>query len=226
MILISILSTILIAFLILLLVVCCIPFEYSFSGQKHETYFLEGKIGWFFGGLKAGIALEFNKPLAFSLQLLGFHVSPVNVRKTKIKVKKEKDHPVKKEKRTKVRELHITEFLTKELFTAIYQFAGAILKHMKPRTLLIHGSIGFEEPYYTGIFWGGLNMLYPLLKDFDIQIIPIFHEEKLEGRFIIQGKIIIGIFILLGIKLLLSKPGRNIIMNLIKNKKEAKAYVI
>jgi hypothetical protein len=212
--------------LTLLLVVCCIPFEYSFSGQKYETYFLEGKISWIFGGFKAGIALEFHKKLAFSLQLLGFHLSPQNSQKDKAKVKKKKDHTIRKEKQKKGTKLHITEFLSKELFEAACRFIAAILKHMRPRDFLIHGSIGFDEPYYTGIFWGGLNMLYPFLKDFDIQIVPIFHEEKLEGRFIIQGKIIIGIFILLGIKLLLSKPGRSTIIYLIKNKKEAKAYVI
>lgn len=223
---ISILLTLFITLLVLLSIVCCIPFEYAFSGQKYETYFLEGKISWIFGGLKAGIVMKSYKKMVFSLKLLNFDMLSHYTEKKKEKVAQEKDKAIQKEKKRKNSKLNIREFLNKELLEVIFRFAAEIFNHLKPRTLLMQGSIGFDDPYYTGIFWGGLNILYPLLKDFDIQVVPIFHEEKLEGHFAIRGRIIIGVLILLAIKLLLSKPGRNVILHLMKSKKEEKAYVI
>ncbi|MDF2546684.1 MAG: hypothetical protein K0R93_1582 [Anaerosolibacter sp.] len=224
MILISILSTLLIFLLILMLTVCLIPFEYAFSGDKHEAYFLEGKIIWIFGGFKGLISMESRQRVSFSLQLFGFHLSPQTPRQEKQKLKKKKDPSIKQEKK-KARRFDASLFLNKRLFEVLCRFVADVLKHMKPQAFLLHGSIGFDDPYHTGVFWGGLNILYPLLKNFDIQIVPIFHEEKLEGNFAVQGRIIIGVLILLVIKLLLSNPSRNIIIQFIKNKVAYRQFV-
>jgi hypothetical protein len=221
MILINILLILFIFLLTLLLFVLLIPFEYAFSGERYRSYLLEGKISWFFGGLKGRFTTESPQRTSYSLQIFGFRLSPQNHREEKQEIKKKKEISVK-EKSKKTRKFDVGLFLDKKLFEVLCRFIADTLKHMKPQTFLLHGSIGFEDPYYTGVFWGGLNVLYPLLKDFDIQIAPVFHEEKLEGKFAVKGRIVIGVLVLLVIKTLLSRPGRNIIIQLVKSRNSAK----
>lgn len=219
MILLSILKGILWIFLILLLSVLCIPVEYGFSGYKDEEYELRGEISWLFRGLKASILKKSGSKMAVALNLLGFKITPKDHLSKPSKKKKEKKE--KKEKKSK-RKRELKDFISKPLLHKVLDFIGSILKHIRPRVLSIDGRIGFDDPYYTGLIAMFLYSLAPSLNDYPIHVVPVFEEETLEGRFQVQGRIIMAVLVFVSIRLLLSKPVRNIFMN----KKEEKSHVI
>ncbi|KXG73788.1 DUF2953 domain-containing protein [Thermotalea metallivorans] len=216
-----------IIFFTFLLALCCIPFEYTWTGYRYQDYEIRGEISWLFGGVKVSGIKKKHHPQSWVFHILGFPIFHHIHGLEKDRHKKKKDKKNRKEIKKKQKKSHpLASYFNQELFRALFKFARSLLKHMRPRRFECDGQLGFDDPCHTGMFWGMWSMLYPSLSRFDIHITPVFDDQKLEGRFHLQGRMIIGVFLFLAIKLLRSASVRNMMKNMINHKKEEKAYVI
>lgn len=77
-------------------------------------------------------------------------------------------------------------------------------RHVRPRKL--HGVVhfGLEDPAETGKLLGVAAMLFPVYKD-RLVIAPDFEQKIFEGEFYARGRIQIGYFMLLGIRMVLNR---------------------
>ncbi|WP_160317184.1 DUF2953 domain-containing protein [Oxobacter pfennigii] len=127
---------------------------------------------------------------------------------------KKKDTRKKKNKKASVK---ITKELIKKLLSAI----GEAFVHIKPKVFQAEGKIGFDDPYHTGILSAFVCSLPLRHEGFNVNIEPVFDREVMEGKLVIQGRIIPAVLIWIALKLLISRPVRNILFK--ERKKNAYA---
>lgn len=67
---------------------------------------------------------------------------------------------------------------------AIFLGSRRIIRHFRINTLTCHARIGCGDPYTTGIVYGYIQAIIPLLPgEHDISITPDFYDPALEGQF-------------------------------------------
>ncbi|WP_094607280.1 hypothetical protein SPSIL_035780 [Sporomusa silvacetica DSM 10669] len=196
----------LLIFILMLALLLSAPIKYCIVGQKQVMSFGKIKVSWLWGYVKAFYIYDSQTGFNSDIKLLGKSIS--------FSRRKENADASKKKR------FAIEYFMDTALLKKVIHFLKETINHIKPQTFVVHGKIGLDNPYDTAIAIGIISMIN--LPSVNIQ--PIFDEEIIEGHLKIQGKMIIGMLLMLFIKFLIAKPVRNIVIKLIKNKGD-KSYV-
>lgn len=85
-----------------------------------------------------------------------------------------------------------------------------MIKSILPRHIEADIIFGFDDPATTGLVLGGISMFYPCYGN-TIVIIPNFEEVMFEGDIKIRGKIVIGVLVYYGLRIIIDKRVRSII---------------
>ncbi len=109
---------------------------------------------------------------------------------------------------------------TKRLLKRVFKEIGGIFVHIAPRKLKANLHIGMDNPATTGQICMYASMLYPIYKD-NIQLEPDFEEKVLEGTFACKGRIRLGHFIAMIIRIVFNRDFLYVITH-IKQKADKK----
>ena len=90
---------------------------------------------------------------------------------------------------------------TKKALKFLLGEGKAMLKHILPRKLSGNVLYGLEDPALTGQILAVLSAFYPYYHK-DLEIIPFFDQNILEGRLKIKGRIVLGFFLIHSIKII------------------------
>lgn len=200
MIILIILGYILLLLLLIVITVLVIPIEYLVSGQKYDNASISAEIFWFFKGIHVRFYKKDSKNHEFSFKILGLNLKPGEKKKTK----DNKMHVKKKKKEGK----DAGRFFNRDFIEQILRAVKDILGHLKPELFYAEGLYGFDDPYHTGIACALINSLMPYSEGFKIKLTPIFDEEILKGKFIIKGKVILGVLVYIAVRFFLSSAVR------------------
>ena len=85
-----------------------------------------------------------------------------------------------------------------------------MIKSILPRRIEADIIFGFDDPATTGLVLGGISMFYPCYGN-AVVIIPNFEEVMFEGDLKIRGKIVIGVLVYYGLRVIIDKRVRSII---------------
>ncbi|MDF1617832.1 DUF2953 domain-containing protein [Petrocella sp. FN5] len=106
------------------------------------------------------------------------------------------------------------ELLRSEKHKGVLKFVlGKVYKMIKsilPRHIEADIIFGFDDPATTGLVLGGVSMFYPCYGK-TVVIIPNFEEVMFEGDIKIRGKIVIGVIVYYGLRVIIDKRVRSII---------------
>ena len=217
----SILGYLLLGIGVILAALIFIPYHYHVSGEKFEESQIGGTIVWLFGGLKIDFFKYTHQKMQMGLTLFGLS------KKLKIKQKPNPSEPQKEGERETIKKLkkakrkkpsHGSEYLKPAIIKKALSGVQKILKHSQPKTLSVYAKVGFSDPMYTGLLYALKSQFYMLIRNYDIDIQPVFDEEVMEGRFLIGGRIWIPYLILVMIGFFISEPIRNIFISKFKRK--------
>ena len=207
MILLSIFAHLLLVLGILLGAIIIIPYHYLAAGEKFETYEIRGSVSWLFGGIKFICSRSSKQGLTMTLVLMGITKNLNTGENSKAKKDSHAAGDINKTKKLS----DPGAFLKPEIMKKGLNALCKILKHIQPQALCVRAKVGFDDPMYTGFLCAVNSQLYLWVKKFDIHIQPVFDEEVIEGRFSIGGRIWLPYLILVMIRLILTKPIRNIL---------------
>lgn len=107
---------------------------------------------------------------------------------------------------------------TQSFLKRLWKEMVGIFTHIAPRKLKVNFHIGMDNPATTGQICMYASMLYPIYQD-NIQIEPNFEEKVLEGTFSLKGRIRLGYFIAMVVRLIVNKDFLYVITH-IKQKDE------
>lgn len=110
---------------------------------------------------------------------------------------------------------------TKNLIGQVVREVFGIIKYIAPTKLKANLHIGMENPYQTGQICMAAAVLYPVYRD-NIQLEPDFEQKVLEGDFFLKGRIRLGHFVAVAVKLLVNRDFWFVIRH-IKPKEKGKA---
>lgn len=102
----------------------------------------------------------------------------------------------------------VREFLQQESTGTAWKDARAYLrkiwKHIRPKQF--HGTVhfGMEDPSSTGQILGAVSLLMPLYQD-HIIVAPDFEQKILEGQLYAKGRVQIGFFLVIILRILLNR---------------------
>lgn len=188
--------------LLLLLLVIFVPFKYHSEGM-----YLDGQgsvvamIWWLFGAV--GIRYHMDNSFKHKFEIRLFWIIPLRI-KTSSK-KEEKKSEDKKEKSDKKKKKSKNR-LRLESIKVITKSAKRIIRSFMPKRFRLNAVIGFDDAYHTGI----MCVFIPVLEilnasdNSSIDIIPIFGEEKYEGSYEIEGKVVVLIVLIEVVKVFMS----------------------
>ena len=206
--------------LLMVILALLVPIEYDFSGHHHEGYLLKGNIN-FSKILKISFLKE-SKQHRISMHLIGMRI-PLKPRDTNKNIER-KNKKLEKTKKIRKSKKHnnIREYLKPSVIKQVIRTVLKMLHILKPHKFEVNASVGFDDPYVTGMCFAFLQMLHPVLNQHNIELEPIFTESVLVGKFSIQGRVILGRIALVSLLFLLSKP----IRSTFKKNKGVKQHVI
>ena len=95
-------------------------------------------------------------------------------------------------------------------------------RHLKPTHFLVEGELGFGDPAKTGKIMGTLYSFYPVFRD-HIRIDGNYEEQVMKLRLELKGRLRLGIFVEVALRLLLNKNLRQWIKKLTHKDKNEKA---
>lgn len=110
---------------------------------------------------------------------------------------------------------------TKSLIGQAVREIWGVIKYIAPTKLKANLHIGMENPYQTGQICMAAAILYPVYQN-SIQLEPDFEQKVLEGDFFLKGRIRLGRFIVVAVKLLVNRDFWFVIRR-IKPKEKGKA---
>ncbi len=193
---------------ILLLLPLTIPVKYYINIDKQEFFAGEFRVMWLWRSIDVHYTYDSSHGLSKQINLFGKSI------RFKSSANNEKATTIKKSR------VEWQHFLDKALLQKTIGLLTDILKHIRPQTFSVNGRIGLDNPYHTAMTISILTSLnIP-----GVYIEPVFDDELFETRLLIQGRLIIGMAVILFVKFLAAKPVRNIIIKQIKFKGE-KGYV-
>ena len=85
-----------------------------------------------------------------------------------------------------------------------------MIKSILPRHIEADIIFGFEDPATTGLVLGGISMFYPCYGN-TVVFVPNFETVMFEGDIKIKGKIVIGVLVYYGLRVIIDKRVRSII---------------
>ena len=92
-------------------------------------------------------------------------------------------------------------------------------RHLKPTHFLVEGELGFGDPAKTGKIMGTLYSFYPIFRD-SIRISGNYEEQVVRLRLELKGRLRLGIFIEVALRLLLNRNLRRWIKKLTHKDKD------
>jgi hypothetical protein len=197
----EILGYFLLFIVLLILILILEPIVYHMEGQKYENTLIKANISLLFGGIKIVYDKMSGKDAQTSVTILGF-----SHRKGTGRTKKEHEKKKRKSKRKPK-----VNYFKKDLLKMLFEAAGDLLSHIKPKKFEVDGAFGLGEPFDTAMLWLLILSLPLHHRNFDISLHPVFDDEVLEGRFIIEGRIVLAVILWIAVKLRLSRPVKNIL---------------
>lgn len=212
MIILTILVYMIIIIVALIAIILVIPFQYSCSGFKYEKTFVEAKVKWLYGGLK--FVFSYDSEIGTLKEFRLFGIKPSS------KENKESSAKKKNTKKKKKSSGKIGISLMKELFKEGLAAFKKVFNKIKPKKFMLSAKVGFDDPYNTGVLRAVLSIFQKEIQRYDVKIDTIFDDEVIEGRFLIQGRIIIAELIPIAIKFMFSRP----VKNMFKIRKGKKVY--
>lgn len=187
--------------LFLLALIMFVPIKFKIHGQKYEKTFLKARVIWFKGLIGFHFIMIAPQKMQMYARFFGF--------KKKIeadKFKRDKERPKDKEKDKG--EKASRNYFEPDFLKCAFLSLKKVLWHIKPRKFIVEGRVGFEDPYVTGLMCAVLNILYAELKKANINIKTVFDDEVLEGRCLIQGRVVLAYVAYIALKLYFSRPVR------------------
>ncbi|HPD00160.1 MAG TPA: DUF2953 domain-containing protein [Acetivibrio sp.] len=192
------------ALILLLVLIMVVPVEFKIHGEKFEKTFLRARVIWFKGLLGFHFRLADTEKMQMYVSVFGLKKKIDAHLFNKFKGDKEKPERKEKDKRKKYSRNYIeSDFLRCALISI-----KKVLRHIKPRKFTIEGRVGFEDPYVTGLVCAVLNMFYYELKKANINVNTVFDDEVLEGRCLIQGRVVLAYMAYIALRLYFSRPVR------------------
>ena len=94
-------------------------------------------------------------------------------------------------------------------------------RHLKPTHFLLEGELGLSDPAKTGKIMGTLYSFYPIFRD-NVRIQGNYDEKIVKLRLELKGRLRLGIFIEVALRLLLDKNLRHWIKKLTHKDKDQK----
>ncbi|PKM57632.1 MAG: hypothetical protein CVU98_05070 [Firmicutes bacterium HGW-Firmicutes-3] len=131
------------------------------------------------------------------------------------KRKKDKENKEKKSEPSVLEQIKSgIELLRSDKHKGVLKFVlGKVYKMVKsilPRHIEVDIIFGFDDPATTGLVLGGVSMFYPCYGN-TVVVIPNFEEVMFEGDLKIRGKIVIGVLVYYGLRIIIDKRVRSII---------------
>lgn len=207
-----ILLSLLILFMLLLCAVILPPVSYHVRGRWHEGFSFAARFG------SKLFSVQFSRSAAgemcFRLRLFGFVLfdKPLTGKKEqRVKYKKKEKKNAKKISSGDVLPLFDRKFIGR-----MVKMAGKLLRDTSPRVFEVSGTLGFDDPYYTGI----LAVFRTLVPGLAVE--PDFTGENHDVRFRLAGRILPVIVLWEGLKLVFSREAWTVLKKIIKNKKARK----
>lgn len=107
--------------------------------------------------------------------------------------------------------------VTQQAWKDSKKYLWKLLKHIGPRRF--HGTIhfGMEDPSTTGQVLGAVSLLMPWYQD-HIVVAPDFEQQIFEGQLYAKGRVQIGFFLMLGLRILLNR-------NILRTIQEARTII-
>ena len=230
----QLLMILLLGFLVLVLLAMAVPFRYHAESQyKTEHYEAFIVIEWFWKLFRFRASFQHSLMPKLTFQLFGHRFPlPIESFNPKKRNKKQKSQKMKpEEKPASDWPIGRKDLLDIALRRELMQFLKRIFRQISPEELFLRVELGFNDPYHTAV----LNHWLLALSSFrvsmrkDIHVTPIFHEERMDVYFKLQGSLIPFIFLWHSLRLAFSRPIRKIWMSLIKHelkkKRRRKKYV-
>ncbi len=212
MIILTILLYVVIIIVALIAIILVIPFQYSCSGFKYEKTYLEAKVKWLFGVLKFGFSYDSETGALKEFRVFGIKPSSKENKESSVKKKN-----TKKQKKSSGK---VGISLMKELFKEGLSAFKKVFNKIKPKKFILSAKVGFDDPYNTGVLRAVLSIFHKEIQRYDVKIDTVFDDEVIEGRFLIQGRIVIAELIPIVIKFMFSRP----VKNMFKLRKGKKVY--
>ena len=132
---------------------------------------------------------------------------------SKPKVKKKSSSGKRKSKKTKgtskadgIKQL-LKDENTGIMWGIVWDCIKRLWKHSRPKKMKGRVHFGLSDPADTGELLGGLSILYAVYGD-DLEIVPDFQQEILEGHLQIQGRIQVVVLLLMAKRIFLSREWR------------------
>ena len=97
-----------------------------------------------------------------------------------------------------------------ETFRLIVSSGKKLLRHVLPQKLKGRVHFGFSDPYRTGQLLTAVSPFYGLYAK-DLELVPDFEHEVLEGELHIKGRIRLGAFVWTGIRLFRNRNFRRLL---------------
>ena len=94
-------------------------------------------------------------------------------------------------------------------------------RHLKPTRFLVEGELGFDDPARTGKIMGTLYSFYPVFRD-HIRIQGNYEEPVMKFRLEMKGRIRLGLFVGVALRLLMDKNLRHWMKKLTHKDKDGK----
>ena len=206
---------ILIIALLLLLLVLLLPFTYKLAmtwqgleSQGTASVSWAGGLfkGYFYWGADKGFEGRF---LAFRLggsSAKAKKKSATKEKEAEAKPKKEK----KKAKKTKEKiKWHFKDI--QQMIRLLKEALVSILKHIKWKHFRLWVRYGFDDPALTGLVTGICAVFYETLKRWQIYTEPAFMETCFEGELEMEGRLLVGYILWIGLKTICQQPLRSLI---------------
>ena len=109
----------------------------------------------------------------------------------------------------------------KKLIKALVKLIKSLLRGVKPKDLMLKGTVGLSDPSLTGQIVGGAWALNGMFNK-KIEVEAAFNREVIEGECKIKGRIVPIAMMFYIIRFIIVKPVRNIILLLVKGDKNGK----
>lgn len=205
-----------IIFVILLLGLLFVPFDYNVEGDVNESVYGVGNIKWLFGLTRFNVYKgKEDSKVKVKFNFCGFKLPVSRGKKSNIKHKDKKKN-TKKSSNRRVK-------ITKQLINICYKYFKDIVNIVKPRYINISGIYGFDDPSITGIVCGVISIINSVIPNTAINVEPEFEEELYDIEIKANGRIIGCIILCRTLKFIINKEVRkNIFSKKEKNVKLSK----
>lgn len=226
MIILKVLLYILLSILAVFLLVLLIPIDYHIMASKYEIVKYRGKVTLLWGMLQFSYGNDSLSSPHMIIKPLGIPISIDNSKvsspqKSKVKISKKPEASLS---RSKDKLKLLLREINKELLFSLLDTIRKIFHFIRPKVFKLKAKYGLDDPYDNALLLAIITSFYPLLKDYEVNLVPSFEDSVLEGELEIRGKIAVVLLLFILVKFMLSKPIRKIIKIIRKNKEE-KAYV-